>query len=203
MLDIVVAIPSRGTIHSRVLEARDHNLTSYRWRSVWSHDKPIPDSHNCVVARALEHRPSWIWILEEDVEPPADALVNMIAAARKTRAKVIAAKYKMAGDTWCYELRKDGSLMFSGVGCVLIMPEVFEELQYPWFRTDTAFHLNAGKFEPFKERGQYGRHDIYFFASLVEKGIVPVLADVVCAHWRVLKFGEPKTNDGCHKIAPI
>jgi hypothetical protein len=102
-------------------------------------------------------------------------------------------------------LDKQGRLLFAGTGCLLLDGELMQALKAPWFRTDTSWSVteNQGFVGSYKETRPYGGHDIDFFANLRQEAIPTMLADVVCKHLRVVKWGEPNTNNGCHIIQEV
>jgi hypothetical protein len=169
------------------------------WLPCFEHDKAIPDAQNLITEKALASKAEWLWYLEEDVIPPSDALRVMLPEAR-----VISAKYRNRGGTWAYSLDRNGRLQYAGMGCLLVHRSVFSALKHPYFdviwewtwnddETVTARNMAAG----------YGRQDVHFFAQLWKAGIEARLANIICGHASVIKYGEPKTNNGCHEIEII
>ena len=201
-LDVVAAVCTRGTMHSRTAEAMDANLIDrgIDWDRVWEHSKSIPDAQNSVIEKALALDPKWVWMVEEDVEPPADALEKMLVAP----SPVVAMTYKLKGGQWCHKVNHAGRLIFAGTGCLLIQAELLRNMSRPWFRTDLFYSYDAwtGKWsEPVKnDQETYGKHDIHFFATLAQRGVYGVLAEGKCKHWHVVKPGAANSNKGCHQI---
>lgn len=204
MIDLCVTICSRGTVHSHTMEGRDKNLVEagLSWQPVWSHDKSIPDAQNYVVEQALFFSPEWIWMLEEDVEAPSGTLIDMLSLGKKF--PVVAASYKMPGGTWCHHAQ-DNKLVWAGTGCLLVHADVFRQLEKPWFRTDRFYNWNRldGFQRAHAEVNTYGHQDIHFFATLEKAHISSALASSICKHWRVHKWGEARSNKGCHELEEI
>jgi hypothetical protein len=117
-------------------------------------------------------------------------------------ARVISAKYKNRGGTWAYSLNKQGRLQYAGMGCLLVHRSVFSALKHPYF--DVIWNWGWNEDGTLSSRpidtSQYGRQDLHFFAQLWKAGIEARLANVTCGHASVIKYGEPKTNNGCHEI---
>lgn len=205
MIDMVAAVCTRGTLHSRTAEAMDVNLMNcgLRWDRVWEHKKKIPDAQNSVIERALALDPVWVWMVEEDVEPPPDALATML----KVQHPVVAMTYKIPGGQMCHAVNAQGRLIFAGTGCLLVHADIWRMLPQPWFRTDLLYSYDAftGKWgEPSMSGEQhYGKHDIHLFATMAAKGIYGALAEGVCKHWRVKAWGKAESNDGCHLIEEL
>lgn len=205
MIDIVAAVCTRETLHSRAAEGMDVNLinSGLRWDRVWEHDKPIPDAQNSVIERALALSPEWVWMVEEDVEAPPDALAKMLAVEHP----VVTAKYRLRGGQWCHIVNNQNRLIFAGTGCLLIHAVVLRMMERPWFRSDLLYAvdpLSGNWSDPVTtEREQYGKHDVHFFASLAKQGIYGALSDVTCKHWHVKTPGKANSNNGCHLIEEV
>lgn len=71
-MELAVALPTRGLIHSRTIEAVIQAIEHRGIREytlVLTHDLPIPDSHETVCKQALATGAEFIWLVEEDVVP--------------------------------------------------------------------------------------------------------------------------------------
>ena len=211
-MDLVIAICSRGVLHSRTAESCDENLKQagfamkdigLTWERVWSHAKPIPEAQNDVTDKALGLDPEAILFLEEDMVIPAQGLAIMLDLLE--RHEVVSARYKIRPGLWAHKLKEDGRMSYGGMGCLLVRSYIFKYLEKPYFRSDKRFEVDClGYFrELCGETNGYGAQDIYFYYLLWKANIVAVLADVECDHLRVKKQGEPGTNVGWHEIEAI
>ena len=202
-----VCLCSRGLVHSRTLEAVDSNLeqaiqadSPWRREKVWTHDLPIPEAQNVVVERARKYSPEWLWFVEEDIVPPPGLLLRLMELGEESR--VVAARYKLKGGLWCEGGTRANTPTFAGLGCVLIHLSVFDEIGYPYFRSDITFSEDLCA--PFEDKQvAYGRHDIYFYSRLKNERIGFSLAPVECQHLEVVEYGEVLTNNGFHTVRAL
>ena len=199
---VALCLASRGLTHSRTMEAALWNLrlAEVDFIPCFSHDEPIPDAQNLVTIQALSTNAEWLWYLEEDVIPPSTALRAMLPEAR-----VVTAKYRNRGGTWAFSQDRCGRLQYAGMGCLLVHRSVFSKLKVPYFDVTSNWTWQDDgtvKASPI-ESGAYGRQDIHFFAQLWQSGIEARLANIICEHAQVKKYGEPNTNKGCHEIETI
>jgi hypothetical protein len=217
MRSLVIAMPSRGLIHSRTVEAINASVevaasrarTATRWSH--SHDLPIPDSHNHVVREALRMSPDLIWMLEEDVIPEPNTLACLIDAIDSPRADASFCDYPIIvqgsedNQNCCYGF--DGKLGFCGTGCFLVRRETFERIKDPWFECESTYLITAdGEWIESKSGGiryEYGGHDVSFGMRMNALGMRIAYvrpSQSLCGHARVVRMGEPLTNHGCHEV---
>ena len=201
----IVCVCSRGLMMSRTAESIDRNKENMSglWVTEYTHEDPIPDAQNNVTEKALARKPEWIWYVEEDVVPPFKALNKMVRHSIAENIPVISAWYGLDGGLKTYEKSNDGTLLFSGLGCLLVKAEVFTQLEKPYFRTDSTWtaDLHEGKLIRSHDRGEsinYGKQDIHFWGTLFENEIKSALLNIECLHLAVAKYGEPNDNNGVH-----
>jgi len=208
---IVVATPSRGTIHSRTIEAVMANVRDVPGFLGWTvtHDLPIPDCHETVTEQALASGAGLIWFVEEDVIPPPDALRESLRLVAEGY-DMVAVDYPVgaASDGWgCLVRNAEGEILWCGLGATLIRREVFEKLPQPWFATDTRYiKRGGGVWEPAPQvlpnEKRYGQQDIYFCMTLREAGFrIGQVPDMTASHAKVEAYGEQGTNVGFHTIS--
>jgi len=176
------------------------------WRL--SHDLPIPDCDNVVAEAGLATGADFLWWVEEDVIPPAGALLALLAM----KADVAAVNYPVGAQGWsCIARNAEGHIYWCGLGCTLVRREVYDRLTRPWYSTDTAYQIiNQGNGvkelrafpSPEPPDKRYGRQDIYFFIRAREAGFGIVgIPDMIAGHAKVTRHGAEQTNHGAHDVA--
>lgn len=222
MSSYLVVTPSRGLIHSRTAEAIQANVTA-AWPELrpkvfgyWivSHDLPIPDAHNDVVRRALEHAPDFVWFVEEDMVPPPGALQRLHRELQGNPAAGMAVLEYPVGENPTHSSvhrGPDDGAMWSGLGCALIRRQVFEKLDpvEPWFRSDQQLVMTrsgargAVKLKKTDQPYSYGGQDVTFCMRLLETGLeiatVPT-EEMVAGHAKLRTWGQQQTNQGVHTV---
>ena len=197
-MNIAVCITSRGYIYTKVIESVLENLRGLNFELFASSDLPIPDCMNSVTDRALASQPDFIWYVEEDTVPP-NCLTEMI----KKDVDYIAVDYPVYTGHSCFGYY-NGELYWTGFGCTLVKPKIFDLFKRPYFRSDMSLKMEEenGKtiFTPTKFPSIYGGHDIYFGWTLREAGVVLTPFRGECEHLRIAEQGKGKVNDGCHLI---
>jgi hypothetical protein len=170
-----------------VLESEDRKFI------LFTHDSPLPDCRNELVARALAMGATKIWFVDDDIVPRVGWLNSAIALNQP----VVAADYYM--QTGTKAAGEQGDFKYAGFGCILINAEVFEQLEKPYFRTDIALIEQNGKYEWKKVKRDWGGEDVYFCKLLHDKGIpLTMLEDV--KHLRTRNWGGKYLNNGTHEI---
>lgn len=221
MPSYLVVTPSRGLVHSRTIEAVQANvaqafselrplLSSY-W--IVSHNLPIPDAHNDVVARALKHGPDLLWFVEEDMVPPIGALQRLHHELQRHRAAMAVLEYPVGEHPTSSSVHRgpDGRALWSGLGCALISRKAFEKLDpiEPWFRSDQQIELPrsgatcAATLKKTDQPYEYGGQDVSFCLRLLEAGmaiaVVPS-AEMIAGHAKLRSWGKQQTNRGTHTV---
>lgn len=204
MSKIGVIFPSRGLCFSRTADELLKNLKGIDYRIFFSHGKPIPDCFNEPIMYALDDTSiTHIWIVEDDMILPPNILKTMLD---KDKA-VVTADYPITSEGRGSVFKDaDGRVLYCGTGCLLIKREVFEEMQAPYFKTDTKWNVkNYGdhiKFSsrPNKNKDGYGLHDITFCFELYRKNIPIHVVRKKLGQRKLINLGKAGTNNGAHNI---
>lgn len=211
---LVVATPSRGLVHSRTVEAvlsavRIAPVEFADW--VLSHDLPIPDCHERVCEAAMATGADLIWLVEEDVVPPSNAVNVMLAGMASRGADGAFIDYPIgAGPTCNCAQVLDGICIWCGTGCLLLRREALERIPRPWFdnRNEVEVKVRDGQvtIREFPVAYEYGGQDIGFSLKARAFGVriayVPP-AVAFCQHLKVGGWGEPMSNYGSHQILAL
>jgi len=217
-MDLAIVTPSRGLVHSRTIEAVLANvwfLHPRRWKWFLTHDLPIPDCFEDAVGRAYESAAPYIWIVEEDVQPAPDALLQMLAALGQG-ADVAVIDYVMdapstrsagaPGDgqlSWGVERDGAGRIAWTRTGCILLRRACLDALPRPWF-TRFGRLLEPGGEIAWQSGTPTGYGvDVEFTHCLIQLGFVFQEVRARCDHLRVVKWGQPGSNDGWHRIEAL
>jgi len=167
----------------------------------FTHDLPIPDCFNELVAQAEKAGASDVWFVEEDNVPKRDTLEKMITAIAELETDVAACDYPISSAQQVTHYAKDGSILFTGMGCILIPMAVLDKVGP--FRSDVCYSIEDGELvhQPEWIRG-YGGQDVFFNVRLREEGFMIKIVDEI-QHLRVNGYGGKNTNKGWHDITPI
>lgn len=198
-MQIGIAMPTRGLLFSRVLEAMERERQGYDTKLYLSHDQPIPNGHNQLCEKALADGMDLILFIEEDVVIPTGALEKLLAV----NADIACINYAVAG--WgCITKNTEGEILWAGLGCTLIKREVFEALEKPYFRADMVLDLPDFKWrqlpESYVQTRNYGSLDIWFCTKAREKGFEIKQAEGECEHLELVELGKKGSNHGLHII---
>ena len=215
MISFAVLTPSRGLVHSRVVEAVMANVGDavaaghdFRgWRL--THDLPIPDCDNRCVDEGLRSGAAVLWFVEEDTIPPVGALLTLLE--RNARGElVVAIDYPVGEAKWSCIPHYRSGIPWCGLGCTLIDRRVFEQLPRPWFRTDKLYNIvGRGSDDPqLVERDdprpnaeKWGHQDIYFGQQLAARGIpITDIPGMTASQAKVVEMGRRESNVGWHRI---
>jgi hypothetical protein len=213
----VVCICSRGLAHSRTWESVERNLRDaralgQRWEIEFTHDKPIPDAQNAVVAAALEHDPELIWFVEDDNVIPDRLLVEMVEQWWQgvldvpVNPPAIVADYPLSLPGY-RSLRKThkGQILFGGMGCLLVPASVFRKIPEPWFHCQEAYaDEQTGRIERRPDIASYGGQDVQFFIALQKAGVPVLQTPRDVRHLRVKNDPFiPRTNKGALEVIDL
>jgi hypothetical protein len=207
---VVVCTPSRGLIHSRTIEAvqtalqiADDAAMVLGW--LISHDLPIPDAHETLAARGLDSTAEYLWFVEEDMLPPAEALRALLTTARLWGAGVVTLDYPVGEQptrsavTW----HPDGSVWWCGLGCTLISRAALARIPRPWFDT-SRLHIftQPGVLTTLDNQPYpYGGQDVSFCLAARAAGIrIACVPGLRAGHARLRSLGAAQTNHGAHTI---
>lgn len=152
----------------------------------------IENARTALTQWALDEGASHLFMVDDDMVPPADALVRLLAH----RVPVVGGYVQCRVSTYppppeALRLDNNGQLrhvfpiglervFFVGTGCILIETEVLRSLGSEWFRSSPD---SAGE-------------DLHFAKRCLEAGIpVYVDGDVSCGHVYRLTFYPPDASD--------
>ncbi len=204
MSNVALILPTRGLIQSRTVEFL-LGVPSLLCVPYFSHSRPIPDCFNEPIGRALADGHDYIWILEEDVVPPHDALETLLRPLAEDHADITFFDYGMANGTDVTARGVGGRFTLSGTGCLATTARVMRAL-YP-FDSRTAYRFpqmtQLMRYSEQQSREKvYGRHDIDFFVRVQTAGY-RILEVGRAQHLKVKEYGKPGVNNGFHKIEVI
>lgn len=179
------------------------NLQGFMYDIIFAHDEPIPDCFEKPVRKALKGLYTHLWFVEEDMVLPKDTLSRLV----DMDVPVAAMDYPVskAGQGSAFA-NKEGEVLFTGTGCLLVKREVFAELSKPYFRTDVRWNAtNHGDFIRFRAMHTpnapvgYGLHDVNFGMKLWQAGI-PISLGGIVGQRKLVELGKVGSNDGSHNI---
>ena len=198
---IAVILPTRGLLFSKVLMALEEERKKYDIKIYCSDHLPIPDGHNTLTKQALEDGADFLWYVEEDTVPPARAIEKLLAV----HADIACIDYGVSG--WgCVTKNNQGEILWCGLGNVLIRREVFEAMQYPYFRVDKVLRLNDWTWqdlpEDYAKSKGYGGLDIWFFSEARRLGFkINQVEGEEAVHLQLDELGKRGINNGLHTIS--
>lgn len=201
---VAVVLTTRGLVFTEVEEAIEKSRAIFTVKGEQVHVQvfrssslPIPECHNQLTQNALLTNPDYIWYIEEDTVPPANALYNLIAAD----ADVTFIDYAING--WaCAAKYTDGEILWCGLGCTLVRAGVFRKLERPFFRTDKSLSLNEDTYFKWLDiPNKYGGQDIWFFSQAREAGFKIIQVPGECKHMKIDELGKPGVNNGFHQLS--
>lgn len=204
MIKIALVSPSRGQVFSKMMESVIKNLQNYEYSVHMSHGTPLPDCYNNLIQEALETDCTHVWFVEEDHCFPEDTLKKLL----EMDVPVATTAYvdRRSGKN-IVQYQKDGSALYTGMGCMLVQRNVFSKLERPYFRgvfmellKDPDGTVRLVPHPNMQSRG-YGGQDIYFCTVLLAAGFkLNILKNAYVGHMMLTKRGEEETNFGRHLI---
>jgi hypothetical protein len=204
MTKIAVILPSRGLIFSQTADEILQNVRGMPHRFFFAHRRPIPDCFEEPTRRALADPDiTHLWFTEDDMVLPPNTLVDMLAMdVAAVTADYPTTKY---GRGAVFKIKN--KVIFCGTGCLLVKREVFDELQRPYFRTDTAWNIkNYGSFVKMRANRTegiiegYGLHDVNFCMALYDRNIPIHELPLKLSQRKLKALGRQGTNNGAHNI---
>lgn len=198
---IGVIIPSRGLIFSKTAEDIIKNLAGMNYKLYFSHRKPIPDCFEIPTQQALADDCEYLWFVEDDMILPPNTLSSMLAKG----LAVVTYDYPVNDKGRGAVLTIKGETLITGTGCLLVHRDVFKELKPPYFRTDIKWTpKNYGAYIKFvgrkiEDNDGYGLHDVNFSINLYRRGIPIHVMPGTLGQRKLVKLGEPHTNNGAHQ----
>ena len=182
---VMIAVPSFGTLDVEFV-ARLYGLglpVNADVTRAYPCGMLVADARNRAVAGAIERECEYVFFLDYDVLPPADALTRLIA---RDTPMVGGLYFTKAKPPWPLVLTGGHSTMdwtpgdlvqvdATGMGCMLLRVDLLEKLEPPWF--DTGASLTD-------EGREWHTEDTYFFKRVREElGLSPYVdTGISCVH---------------------
>lgn len=211
---IFCGIPTRGTVHTPVIEAVMKNEPDY---TRFTSNQGIPDCMNSLVNMFFNSHAQYLWVVEEDTVPPENALDEMLKIDQSIPT-IVAIDYPQPKGNSTALYTNGWELQSVGLGCTLIPRTVFSSLWSTfkcfhnspihvssYFRTDIVFSLNKKEWiqHPPTYKG-YGGHDVLFSTMALQSECqLAVLPHLQCQHLRITPNNNRESNDGTHTISPL
>jgi hypothetical protein len=142
----------------------------------------------------LKWKADHLWYVEEDMVPPDGILDEMLALD----APVVTADYNLTTGR-ATQYAPGGSILFGGMGCLLVKSEVFDRMERPFFRCN----MYTGEGGRLGLERKYGGQDVHIFMECRRLGIPIAQVKRNCKHLRLEEPGALKTNIGVHKIVEL
>lgn len=216
---IGICLPSRGLVYSKTVQSviegmQALNTVGVATKYFYSHDLPIPDSHNFCIDQAFQDPAiNKIFFIEEDMYIYPDAFV----ALATSEEDIVALQYndKNGSPHGIVHYNEVGEVLWTGVGAVCIKREVLEKLGSPYFKTHPRYGIKkkpkeGGGFttEFYELEGSdpyaYGGLDINFYTQVRKLGYKIIILSEYKAHqFDLVQLGEKHTNNGCHIIRQV
>ena len=163
-------------------------------------------ARNRIAADALNARYDRVMMVDNDITLPQDALRNLLehdadfvmgyylnryarGENRYTTLYKVGYDWKMYDAAELVQLRERGEhrikVKGGGLGCALLKPSVFEQLEFPWFKWKDIDHEEYFAIDAYSctDKFQSGGEDIEFCIACADAGI-EIAADtrVACGH---------------------
>lgn len=230
---IAICVPSRGLIFSRTVQCVIEGMQALNKVGIATsyhtcHDLPIPDSHNFCVEQALQNQAvQKIFFIEEDNYVFPDAFVAL--ATSDYDIATVQYNDKNGSAFGIIHYNEAQEIIWCGLGATVIKREVFEKIGKPHFRIDTRYKIikkykdgnklvsdyeeiearevwddEKKKFVEKRDPYVYGGLDVDFYTRARKLGYrINALQDFRGHHFKLVKLGEPYTNQGVHDIQQV
>lgn len=218
---IYIALPSRGLIFSRTVQCviegmQALNAIGIATKYVYTHDLPIPDSHNACIDKALQDPACQkIFIVEEDMYIDPQAFVAL--ATSEHNIAVLQYNDRNGSPHGILHYNEEHEIIWTGLGAAVIKREVFEAIGSPYFKTHPRYGIkkkmgpNGIYISEFyelegSEPYAYGGLDINFYTRAREKGYKIVCLPEYKAHqFELVQLSDQinRSNNGCHIIKQV
>lgn len=233
MMLTAICIPSRGLIFSRCVQSAIEGMQALNAVGIatiycYTHDLPIPDSHNACVEKALSNPAvDKIFFLEEDMYVDPQTFVALATAD----FDVTTVQYndRNGSPHGIIHFNELGEVMWSGLGATVVKRSVFEALGVPYFRTDhrykntrkatsngpvvtdfeeieprTIYNEETKQVEPVLDKYIYGGLDVDFYTRVRRLGLaIGYLKEYKAHQFVLIALGEVQNNNGCHVINQV
>lgn len=207
---IAVILPSRGLVFSRTMESVIDNLYGYDYQLFMAHNLPIPDCFNVPLEKALTSYTKFdlIWFVEEDMVIYPHTLDSMVEIIEKGELCVSAeyADRRTGRNLVCRN--EKGTVIYTGMGCLLVDARVFTKLEKPYLRRATFEKIDTKDGFDYElvdssNNEWYGTQDVYFSYTLRKLGIEIQIVKAKIGHLQLVERGKNETNAGAHEIKEI
>jgi hypothetical protein len=233
---IAICTPSRGLIFSKTVECifngiAELNKHGLATQTYFSHELPIPSSHNNVTEKALQDNANVIIFIEEDMYVFPEGFLALANA----QGDIATMQYndKNGSPHGIIHYNEAGEVIWGGLGATSFKRHVFETLGSPYFRTDTLYknvknkvriidgkeyrvteyeaqtkhqeyNKELMKFVDLDEGYKYGGLDIDIYTRARKAGFkIELLKDHKAHHFDLIALGEKHTNNGLHEIRQV
>lgn len=167
---------------------------------VWVQDQPIADARNALCQAALDAQVEYLFMLGDDVLPPANTLLILLNKIGRTflvddgkaaRAQMITGVYwtktyppepylfngLLKGTYKDWKAGEFFPIDFAGCDCLLIETELLRQMSFPWFSTDWVW-------EEGQTSSPIATEDFFFYTKARETVGARVFADtsIQCLH---------------------
>jgi hypothetical protein len=162
-IHIDLMIPNMGWVNTQLAMTLPHWLKNFNVRlTMPTNLKPLSYARNWCVEQFLQSEAQYLWLLDDDVAPPAYALHRLLEADKPVVAGLVH-QLKVDDDGILKPapmlLRRDEQGEFrvaqgagiaridrAGFACVLFQRSVFETIPKPWFETRPVGEIRGTDF---------------------------------------------------------